>query len=93
MLTIPNEGCYEGEFKDGLFDGFGTFNYCSGDIYVGYYEKGIRQGQGILTYILGGSYAGEYKDDKRHGYGTLKSAAATSTLEDSNTASSMVVAN
>jgi len=41
---------YEGEFKAGLPDGFGTYTWANGDAYTGDFLKGLRSGIGTFTY-------------------------------------------
>ena len=72
----PNGDSYQGNFKDNLFSGKGTFVYgmssekWSGDKYIGDFESGNRHGTGTYTQLNGVTYVGEW----RHGdesYGTL----------------------
>ncbi|KAK8799204.1 hypothetical protein JH06_0603 [Blastocystis sp. subtype 4] len=39
---------YEGSWKSGHFDGFGTYYFCSGNVYEGQFNKGLLHGPGIL---------------------------------------------
>ena len=64
---------YVGEFKDGKYNGQGTYTFANGEKYVGEYKDGKRNGQGTATY--GGKYVGEFKDDKRNGQGTYTFAS------------------
>lgn len=41
---------YEGEFKNGVPDGFGTYTWNNGDSFTGKYSKGLRDGRGVMTY-------------------------------------------
>lgn len=41
---------YEGEFKNGLPDGQGTYTWSSGNIYTGKFVKGLREGNGTMRY-------------------------------------------
>ena len=38
---------YEGEFKNGKRDGYGTFTNYSGKQHIGYWKKNLRHGLGI----------------------------------------------
>ena len=40
---------YEGEFKNGIPDGQGTYTWSNKNIFVGKYIKGLREGKGIMT--------------------------------------------
>lgn len=41
-------GQYKGEFKNGVKDGLGTYNFKTKLKYVGYYENGIKKGHGTI---------------------------------------------
>ena len=63
---------YVGEWKNGRYDGYGTFFYLAeskykGDIYVGEFRNGNRYGQGTYTFSNGKVGLGEWKDGKPHG--------------------------
>ena len=63
---------YVGEFKDGKFNGLGTYTFGSGDQYIGEFFEGKRDGQGVFLYLelfKGAKFVGEWKDNKRHGPG------------------------
>ena len=60
---------YVGEFKNGIWNGQGTFTFADGK-YVGEFKNGELHGQGTLTYTDGSKYVGEWKDNKKHGQGT-----------------------
>jgi antitoxin component YwqK of YwqJK toxin-antitoxin module len=47
VLTGP-KGRYEGNFKDGLKDGQGTFYFTNGSKYQGSYHEGIKEGHGTI---------------------------------------------
>jgi len=40
---------YEGEFKNGIPDGQGTYTWSNKNVFVGKYIKGLREGKGIMT--------------------------------------------
>ena len=62
---------YVGEFKNGNFNGQGTFYFAkSGNKYVGEWKDDKRNGQGTFTFADGDKYVGEFVDDKQHGQGT-----------------------
>ncbi len=61
---------YEGEFRNGTFNGQGIYTHTDGSKYVGGQKDGKKHGQGSATYANGNKYVGEYKDDKMHGHGT-----------------------
>ena len=65
-----NDGKYEGEIKNGLPNGQGTFTFPnSTQIYVGTFKDGLREGKGTYTWSDGGKYEGEYRNNRRNGKG------------------------
>jgi hypothetical protein len=62
-------GRYEGEFRNGKLNGFGTLNYTQGDRYVGHWREDQRDGFGSYTHPSGNKYTGQWKDGKPHGQG------------------------
>lgn len=40
---------YEGEFKNGVPDGEGTYTWSNNSIYTGKFVKGLKEGKGIMT--------------------------------------------
>ena len=47
---------YEGDFKNGKFDGKGILVFHNGDLYDGGFSLGLMHGKGILTYKNGSKY-------------------------------------
>jgi hypothetical protein len=41
---------YEGEFKNGIPDGTGTYTWSNKNVFVGKYVKGLREGKGTMTF-------------------------------------------
>lgn len=62
-------GRYEGEFRNGKLNGFGTLIYTQGDRYVGHWRDDQRDGFGTYTHPNGNKYAGQWKEGKPHGQG------------------------
>ena len=57
---------YEGEIKNGLPHGIGTYTKTDGSTYVGQFNNGLRHGNGTFTWAENapdgaGKYIGEYK--------------------------------
>lgn len=48
MYVDKSKDIYEGQFSNGMFDGFGTYIWNDGDIYIGYWKNDKRHGQGIF---------------------------------------------
>jgi hypothetical protein len=44
---------YQGEFKNGLKHGFGTYFFSNGDKYIGNYQYGKREGKGTYSFSSG----------------------------------------
>ena len=55
ILTLPDDGRHEGEFRGGR----------------GMEWPEVPHGQGVLTYRDGGRYEGAFEDGKQHGQGVL----------------------
>ena len=66
---------YEGDWKQGRIEGFGTFisvkedRYIGGYKYVGYFKNGLRNGRGTLTWGNGYKYEGDWNNDLMDGKG------------------------
>jgi len=71
VITLPNGDRYEGEFEDGLMEGWGTYYYRNGDRYEGRFSRDMKNGVGILETSLGERYDGGFKDGMKHGRGRL----------------------
>jgi hypothetical protein len=41
---------YEGEFKNGVPDGQGTYTWANKNVFTGKYAKGLREGKGTMTF-------------------------------------------
>ncbi len=66
---------YVGEFRDGKFNGQGTYfnlanNKWKGDKYIGGYKDDMKHGHGNYISASGDEYVGDYKDGRMHGNGT-----------------------
>jgi len=48
VLTLPNGDKYDGNFKDGKYDGFMEIQFIDGVSFKGMYEEGKRHGKGTL---------------------------------------------
>jgi len=58
---------YEGHFKKGLPNGFGTYKWESGEVYIGKWKKGKRNGMGKYTFQFNNKDSvleGIWKNDK-----------------------------
>jgi hypothetical protein len=71
VKNYENGDKFEGQFKDGKFNGFGTYHFANGDKYVGEFKDDKRHGQGTFYFADGNKYIGELKDGNKHGQGTF----------------------
>ena len=69
----PSSKEYDGEFKDGLYDGYGTLTYLEYGLKVGEFTGEFRNNKrykGTLTYFDNGLYVGkftgEFRNNKRY---------------------------
>jgi hypothetical protein len=69
---------YQGEWKNGLMEGFGTLTLPGGDEYVGDMRAGKANGAGRYVDITGEIFEGHFVDGQRDGTGTT-------TLPNANT--------
>ena len=71
-MVYPNGERYDGEFKNGKWDGFGINVKPDGYKYEGYWKRGKRWGECTESFPDGFLYTGEYMDGVRQGKGHLK---------------------
>ena len=67
---------YEGEFKDGKWNGKGKQIFEDG-VYEGKFKDGDMHGRGKLTFATGEIYEGAFKDGEFHGRGKLTYATGS----------------
>lgn len=61
---------YEGNYKNGLKDGYGKMVFPSGDVYEGMWVENKMCGEGTYTYkATGDIYSGSWENDKKSGAG------------------------
>lgn len=75
--TISDRSKYSGQWKDGRFEGQGTYSWADGDKYTGEWEDDLFEGQGTYTWANGDKYAGEWQDDMFKGQGTYTWASGS----------------
>ncbi len=71
LVVFPNGDRYEGQFREGLFDGWGVFQYANGDRYEGEFKGDLKHGRGMFLGRNGERYEGQYAQDVRQGIGRL----------------------
>ncbi len=64
------EAQYEGMFKAGKREGFGTMTWADGSVYAGLWKNDKRI-DGEMKMQNGNSYKGQFTNDEIHGYGRL----------------------
>jgi hypothetical protein len=62
---------YEGEFRNGIPNGQGTYTSTNGSRYVGGWKDGANDGQGTIIYANGIRYVGSWKSGVKHGQGKI----------------------
>ena len=65
----PDGSSYSGEWKDGEYQGHGTFIHSDGSLEKAQWHEGKKQGEGKVLQVNGISYEGNFENDKRHGRG------------------------
>lgn len=66
---------YEGDFVDGLFEGYGVYYFKDSDkTYNGTFREGKIEGEGEMKWADGREYYGQFRDGKEDGEGTFKYA-------------------
>ena len=66
---VEADGCYEGEFFEGLKSGKGRYEYSNTNIYDGYWKNGLRHGSGCFEFTNGYKYCGDWVDGIPNGKG------------------------
>ncbi|MDI6774510.1 MAG: hypothetical protein QME60_03825 [Verrucomicrobiota bacterium] len=82
MVSFPNGDRYEGEFKNGMFNGWGAYWYANGDKYEGDFLDDMRNGTGVMTFRNGDKYFGDFKNDQRRGRGAYLFAGGAKYIGD-----------
>lgn len=65
------DGTFTGFFEDGKYNGFGTYEFLTGETYSGNWDNDQYSGQGKMMYPDYGIYEGNYEDGVRSGDGTF----------------------
>ena len=62
---------FEGEYKNGVRDGKGVYNYDGGEKYDGTFVNGLREGKGVFTWNDQIRWEGPFKNDEMNGEGVM----------------------
>ena len=63
---------YQGEFKGGMFEGYGEFHWNKGIKYIGLWKKGMKNIFGVYTNVhKRQAYIGFWKNNKMDGVGVI----------------------
>jgi len=71
VMTYNNGSVYEGDFKNGIRFGAGTYKSADGDEYIGSFRNDIPEGYGRASYIDGSRYEGEWRHGGINGKGVF----------------------
>jgi serine/threonine protein kinase len=76
VSVFRNGDRFDGEFRNGTFNGCGTVTFADSYIttYVGQFQDGLYQGVGLLTWENGDRYIGQFEQGKCQGKGTFIAA-------------------
>lgn len=69
LAVLPGGDTYDGEWRNGLFEGHGVYRFNDKTEYRGRYRAGKRHGKGIEIFLDGSIYEGHYRMNKRDGRG------------------------
>jgi hypothetical protein len=62
---------YEGEIRNGMYNGRGVYTWANGGRYDGEWRNGVKEGKGVYTWASGNRYEGEFRNDMQNGHGVL----------------------
>lgn len=74
VIHYENGDCYEGEMKNGVFEGTGRYTQADGVYYDGSWTGGRKEGHGIYHLADGSVYDADFKEGRLNGKGTYKGA-------------------
>ncbi|MEY4927997.1 MAG: hypothetical protein RI894_2433, partial [Bacteroidota bacterium] len=67
FLAIAQGSCTSGECGDG----FGTYRFANGDVYIGQFSNSKQHGQGTFLWATGEKYEGAWDMGAQTGYATF----------------------
>jgi len=93
QAQVLDEHHFSGDKVVAVPEGFGTFQYPNGDVYVGNFEYGIRNGVGTCKFASGEQWEGAWTNDHLHKHGSGMLTLADGTVHQFKGKSSSVVSN
>jgi hypothetical protein len=93
QAQVLDEHHFSGDKVVAVPEGFGTFQYPNGDVYVGNFEYGIRNGVGTCKFASGEQWEGAWTNDHLHKHGSGMLTLADGTVHQFKGKSSSVVGN
>lgn len=70
-LFFPQGDFHEGEYKNNVRHGPGSYIWKDGRTYVGHYKDDLRDGEGVFCYPSGEKYEGSFFRGQRNGFGVF----------------------
>ena len=75
MAHYPNGDTYDGQYINGIREGYGVYRYANGEKYEGEWHLNLKHGIGRMSYFKKGEQDGEYngfwEHGRRHGEGVF----------------------
>lgn len=68
-IVFKDGSKYQGQTKNGMFNGKGRMNHLNGDIYQGEFVDGKAHGDGVYIDQSGTKYEGQWQNNMYHGEG------------------------
>ena len=70
-IKFSSGNWYQGEFKEGKYNGLGIFKWSDGRKYEGLFKNGKKHGHGKWISNNGEFFVGEWENGKKNGHGIL----------------------
>ena len=71
LLEFASGAFYDGQFKDGKYNGWGKYVFPDGKVHIGNFIDGLFTGSGMLKYPNGDEVSGNFKNGFASGRGTM----------------------
>jgi hypothetical protein len=70
-LQDGGQAVFEGTWKGGKRNGFGTMTYHDGSVFAGDFKDDVREGHGRMVYAIGDAFEGSWRGDVPDGQGVI----------------------